>query len=131
MEIIKIYDSEIKDGLEKSIANNTTVICSKIKEIQTPELIISKAGVQDVGLFHIPSILASVGWNQNTDVFTPEDSWNAEIQGSTFSRRSGSFHHKGSSRLYVPDQAVSPDALRQQYLRLMIRQERALLPLAK
>lgn len=77
MEIIKIYDSEIKDGLEKSIAKNTTTVCSQIKEIANPELIISKASIQDVGLFHIPSILASVGWNQNTDVFTPEDSWNA------------------------------------------------------
>ena len=78
MENIKVYPAEIEAGLGKAVANNITSYSSELKIVQLPQINIAKASeIADVGLFHVPSILASVGWNKNDDVFSRADTFNA------------------------------------------------------
>lgn len=77
---IKIFPDEIEAGLEKAISNNIAT-CDVNLRINISEDIfkIARASldVNSFGLYRLPSILASVGWNKNTDVFLPEELWNA------------------------------------------------------
>ena len=83
---MKIYETEILDGLEEALASsNTIAYCaqaesyspSKTEEnIQLAKAI--EAGNQDqMDLFYLRSILVSTGWNRNDDVFDPQELWNA------------------------------------------------------
>lgn len=90
MSSIKIYQSEIKDGLEETIKTQASVACYsdiKIKTCATESLreftdndtyekvIAQNEGQKD--LFYLESVLVSTNWNKNDDVFTPENTWAA------------------------------------------------------
>jgi hypothetical protein len=90
---MKIYKSEIADGLEGSLKNNT-IACLAVAEkasnsLSFPELTadteeqlkklgVSKAENKDqFDLYYLQSILVSTGWNKNDDVFDPQELWAA------------------------------------------------------
>ena len=81
----KIYESEIKDGLTKNIEANTTLAyiteakpytpSQKIKDKLVSLIATANTEIEQKDLFYINSVLVSVGWNKNDDVFTPHDTW--------------------------------------------------------
>lgn len=74
--MIEIYEQEKKDGLgDLLIAKSSLSFDCEVKPATLPG--IAKASVSDPDVFYIESILASVGWNLNDDVFTREEIWNA------------------------------------------------------
>lgn len=83
----QIYDIEIKDGLSEKINQNMSFAyqCLVSKDqlsYDAEEIKKSIAGHIETGrnydLYHISSILASVGINKNDDVFLPEEIWAAK-----------------------------------------------------
>jgi restriction endonuclease Mrr len=85
--MIQIYDIEAKDGLSDKINQNMSFayqcLVSKDQSIyDLEEVKKSIAGHVESGrnydLYHISSILASVGINKNDDVFLPEEIWAAK-----------------------------------------------------
>lgn len=83
MSNIIIYDSEIKDGLEDKIKNNSFSFASCISNnqktlVKLPELkAVASANPNQPDLFYRYAILASVGWNKNDDIFDIENTWAA------------------------------------------------------
>lgn len=81
-----IYEQEIKDGLSEVIkANNTIAYVSEAKQIVSDDILkfvleesIAKAKKESIDLFYMDSILASVGWNSNDDVFDKIESFKAK-----------------------------------------------------
>lgn len=76
--MIQIFDIEKVDGLEDTINKNqslsyTSTLSFTDKKI--PEL--AKADFNDFDLHYLESILASVGWNLNDDVFDKEEALKA------------------------------------------------------
>lgn len=83
----QIFDIEIKDGLSDKINQNMSfayqcLVSKDILSYDTEEIKKSIAGHIESGrnydLYHISSILASVGINKNDDVFLPEEIWAAK-----------------------------------------------------
>lgn len=77
-----IYNNEIQDGLESSLKNSSIAFEMNIEPasflVQNPTLEApAKASTNDLDLYHFNSILVSVGWNKNDDVFLPSEVWNA------------------------------------------------------
>lgn len=73
--MITIYEQEKKDGIEElMLAKASISFESEIK----PNIGagIAKASISDPDVFYMESILASVGWNVNNDVFSREEIWN-------------------------------------------------------
>ena len=90
---MKIYKSEVKDGLEGVLKNNS-IACVAVAEKADPSLTfpelsadtqehmqklgVSKAENKDqIDLYYLQSILVSTGWNKNDDVFDPKELWQA------------------------------------------------------
>ena len=92
---IKIYEQEIKDGLEEAIASNSTIAyCSEILNF-TDTISISDLGGDEakakadnlfesaaqnndqIDLYYLSSVLVSSGWNKNDDVFDSQEMWQA------------------------------------------------------
>ncbi len=81
----KIYQTEINDGLAKAIQANTTLAyiteakpykpSDQIKEKLTSLISTANTDIKQEDLFYINSVLVSIGWNKNDDVFTPHDTW--------------------------------------------------------
>lgn len=87
MTKIKVFKSEIKDGLKQAIAScNSVAYCSSpvltknsnLDNLATDlkEKIIAQNQNQK-DLFYLESVLVSTGWNKNDDVFLPENTWSA------------------------------------------------------
>lgn len=97
MNNIDIYESEKNDGLEKAVANNISVCEVKLHITNVFDKGLEKARAslspENIGLYKVPSILASVGWNKNTDVFLPEELFNAR---STPVNKPFNYMHKES-----------------------------------
>lgn len=84
---LKIYDREIQDGLADAFQNNTIAYCSLAKPIEMSQVEEEKqrfllkgsanANPNQLDLFYLNSILASVGWNANDDVFDKFHMWAA------------------------------------------------------
>jgi len=82
---MKIYETEILDGLESALAsNNTIAYCAQAEayipsegEIKITKAEISEANQDQMDLFYLRSILVSTGWNKNDDVFDPQELWAA------------------------------------------------------
>lgn len=79
---IQIFPQEVSDGLEASILNNSIAYLSlpvqkNIEDCLTFPKAIAEANPNQIDLFYIESILASVGWNNNDDVFETIELWNA------------------------------------------------------
>jgi len=81
-----VYKAEIKDGIGEMVAKaNSIALCAEaihytpteleINSIKNNKAIAETASVND--LFYVKSILASVGWNKNDDVFDPSEMWTA------------------------------------------------------
>lgn len=83
---MKIYKDELKAGLGDIIQNNSIAFCSEVSTYLPNESELNLCrdikAIADVSpnmdLFYIKSILASVGWNKNDDVFDPIETWKAK-----------------------------------------------------
>ena len=92
---MKIYQSEISDGLQDVILNNNTIACCALAEPFQPtesqvdalhKILASSSGDGEIALaenkdqfdlYYMKSILVSTGWNKNDDVFDPKELWDA------------------------------------------------------
>ena len=94
MKEIKIFKSEIEDGIGELVKSTASVAyCSPATvqkdEVPFPELKhlsdaeleklgIAKAENKDqIDLYYLESVLVSTGWNKNDDVFMSEATWEA------------------------------------------------------
>jgi hypothetical protein len=93
---MKIYESEISDGLADILSKETSVACCSIAQTYKPETSaeevdnlkrviaqnsneVSVAQNEDqIDLYYLKSILVSTGWNKNDDVFDPKELWDAK-----------------------------------------------------
>lgn len=81
---MKIYKAEIRDGIAELVKSNASVAMYSEVEGYIPsqeDLVICKAIAENknqVDLYYLKSILASVGWNKNDDVFDPMETWKAK-----------------------------------------------------
>jgi hypothetical protein len=89
--MIPIYEAEKKDGLEEIIKDNLSIAClSPITLSSLSDNTIAKANLEMIqnhpsfakakendqwDLFCFNSILVSVGWNKNDDIFDPTELW--------------------------------------------------------
>ena len=91
MKIEKIFEQEKLDGLEQAIAsNNSIAFCSELEIIKSKD--IKKvvydhakayknsfgANADQLDLFYFESLLASTGWNKNTDIFLASEIFKAK-----------------------------------------------------
>lgn len=91
MQKIKIYQSEINDGVaelvkaQASVAycapatihkGNLSVAMDSIKNIDVLDRVVAENKNQ-IDLFYLESVLVSTGWNKNDDVFLTEATWEA------------------------------------------------------
>jgi len=86
---VPVYKSEIKDNIADMVAKGSISFASQIKANETEfkldtakvsetlQKIIASANPNQLDLFCKHSVLASVGWNKNDDVFDRIDTWNA------------------------------------------------------
>lgn len=90
MTNIKVFQKEIKDGLEQSVAScNSVAYCSApilynnplIQDNSIAKFLSEEKGiaanVDQKDLFYLESVLVSTGWNKNDDVFVPANTWAA------------------------------------------------------
>ena len=86
---MKIYESEIKDGLSGILSEKSGIACCAVAETYTPEesgklkkLLADESTVaqneDQIDLYYLKSILVSTGWNKNDDVFDPKELWSAK-----------------------------------------------------
>ncbi len=94
---MKIYESEIKDGLGDLLKNNSIACCavakkhntdvssedvSKLRKILAEKAVDSDVAIaqneDQIDLYYLKSILVSTGWNKNDDVFDPKELWSAK-----------------------------------------------------
>tara|TARA_A100001515_G_scaffold128304_1_gene114451 strand:- start:975 stop:2480 length:1506 start_codon:yes stop_codon:yes gene_type:complete len=93
---MKIYESEINDGLGDVLSKETSIACCGIAETYKPETseeevnnlkkVIAEnsnevsvaQNEQQIDLYYLKSILVSTGWNKNDDVFDPKELWDAK-----------------------------------------------------
>jgi hypothetical protein len=88
---MKIYESEITDGLEEVISANASVAYSTPVSIYIPSkkqknviqnLVTANEAVAEnkdqFDLYYLNSVLVSTGWNKNDDVFHPQETWAAK-----------------------------------------------------
>ena len=84
---MKIYQQEIKDGLEEIVRSQASVAFASvaipnsqpeqneiIKKILASE---GKSNPDQFDLYYLEAVLVSTGWNKNDDVFTAEATWAA------------------------------------------------------
>jgi hypothetical protein len=82
---MKIYKSEIKDGLQDVLLSNNTLAWCAVAEGYNPSTTHKSSTIdkliaenQDqLDLYYLQSILVSTGWNKNDDVFDPQELWSA------------------------------------------------------
>tara|TARA_Y100001949_G_scaffold134120_1_gene115641 strand:+ start:151 stop:1656 length:1506 start_codon:yes stop_codon:yes gene_type:complete len=94
---MKIYKSEINDGLGDLLKNNSIACCavaekhntdissedvSKLRKILAEKAVDSDVAIaqneDQIDLYYLKSILVSTGWNKNDDVFDPKELWSAK-----------------------------------------------------
>ncbi len=95
---MKIYESEINDGLGDLLSKSNSIACCAVAETYKPEvppneitklkkIIAKNSDDQDltvaqnenqIDLYYLKSILVSTGWNKNDDVFDPNELWTAK-----------------------------------------------------
>lgn len=81
---MEIFKAEIEAGLADAIKNNSLTIACQLAQVSEPELAKAilnyanaNANPNQIDLYYMDSILASVGWNKNDDIFEKEESWKA------------------------------------------------------
>jgi chemotaxis protein histidine kinase CheA len=83
---MKIFNAEIKAGIADKIQNNSIAFCSEVIPYTPTEIDINSCrsikaiaeNKNQMDLYYIKSILASVGWNKNDDVFDAAETWKAK-----------------------------------------------------
>lgn len=85
MNKVKIYAQEIVDGIAEVIASNNSIAYASIAKESTIEhektplqVSVASANPNQLDLFYLESILASTGWNENHDIFLPDEMWAAK-----------------------------------------------------
>ena len=81
----EIYESEIKDGLE-GLLNNASVAYSSEATVISPDdpkidaykPILANSESKQIDLMYLEDVLASTGWNNNDDIFLPEETYKAK-----------------------------------------------------
>jgi hypothetical protein len=82
--MMKIYKAEIKDGIAELVKSNASIAMYSEVESYTPtakDIQVCKAIAENknqIDLYYMKSILASVGWNKNDDVFDSAETWRAK-----------------------------------------------------
>jgi hypothetical protein len=82
---MKIYQSEIDDGLRDQVLTNNTLAWDIVAESFTPEINMKSSALEkiiaenkdQIDLYYLRSILVTAGWNKNDDVFHPQELWDA------------------------------------------------------
>lgn len=79
---MKTFAAERRDGLANLIDNNVLAyrsVASTATKSKLPEAVqlAQASNPNQLDLFYLDCILASVGWNENDDIFNPTDMWNA------------------------------------------------------
>jgi len=81
MKKIQVFKTEIKDGLESSVAFcNSVAYCSSVNIHKNETLSLERVIAENKDqkdLYYLESILVSTGWNKNDDVFLPANTWSA------------------------------------------------------
>lgn len=84
MKEVKIYAQEIADGIGEVIKDNNSIACislakqSLATEDRKPiQVSVASANPNQLDLFYLDAILASTGWNDNHDIFLPDEMWAA------------------------------------------------------
>lgn len=90
MNITNIFEAEKKDGLEQAIASSNSIafcsglslVKSKLKQKLIQDRAIAyqnsfNANADQIDLFYFESLLASTGWNKNTDIFLASEIYKA------------------------------------------------------
>ena len=79
---MEIYDQEIVDGLESSIASAQSISYASLVEKseilydkKSPHTLRSIAGITDKDLYYTQSILVTTSWNKNDDIFDKSEVW--------------------------------------------------------
>lgn len=86
--MIPVFQYEINDGLAELVRSNASVAYTSVidpKHLNTNQLLdlqallrsSSQANPNQFDLFYLESVLASLGWNKNDDVFDKEELWKA------------------------------------------------------
>jgi hypothetical protein len=79
---IPIFEREKADGLESRILATASLrLTARANSASKPpgfNPASVKAGLTDFDLYHLSSVLASVGWNKNDDVFDASEIWQAK-----------------------------------------------------
>lgn len=82
---MKIYQSEIDDGLRDQVLTNNTLAWDIVAESFTPAINMKSSALEkiiaenkdQIDLYYLRSILVTAGWNKNDDVFHPQELWDA------------------------------------------------------
>lgn len=82
---MKIFEQEIKDGLEEQISACASIAyasmaepCTQTDKKQEIKNIKSTASYDDADLYYVQSILVSSSWNKNDDIFDKKEIWAAK-----------------------------------------------------
>lgn len=79
-----VYPSEVKAGLQDLILPGSVAFTTEPRIVDQPEDLeevlkaLGQANPNQFDLFYLEPILASVGWNDNDDVFDPDEIWAAK-----------------------------------------------------
>lgn len=78
---VPIFKAEVEAGLAEVIMDNKIVLSSCLNSAESVGFDLSKfsatAKVNDFDLYPLNTILVSVGWNKNTDIFDKQELWAA------------------------------------------------------
>lgn len=78
---MQVFEQEKQDGLESALSNKTiaynTLAKTNRKKAQANFLKSTASNPGQLDLYYMDAILATVGWNENDDIFDPVDMWNA------------------------------------------------------
>jgi hypothetical protein len=81
---MQFYKHEIEDGLVDQLKNNTVAFQSVASVTERKpnnkilEQITANANPDQPDLYYLDSILVTVGWNNNDDIFDPQETWAAK-----------------------------------------------------
>lgn len=86
---MKVYESEIKDGIAGLVKSSASVACcspASISDHPESSALVEESEIfksladsnpDQIDLYYLDSVLVSTGWNKNDDVFLAEAAWDA------------------------------------------------------
>ncbi len=125
--MIPVFQYEINDGLAELVRSNASVAYTSIidpKHLNTNQILdlqallkaSSQANPNQFDLFYLESVLASLGWNKNDDVFDKEPLWKArhtpvDKPFNFMHNEKDIIGHLTSSKVVDYDGSVIPDSV--------------------